>query len=157
MQGVKGSLRTRFVRPLYLRENSSFSIAAEPKRARLRLQEDLIAQSTRRHHDCAARILPRHKRDAAVLAVTLSAGPLSFLQPPDYISCLNTLGAYDNIAKPVLLPTNGNTVTLTQRDRCACRFIGQLTAGCIPTFPSKFQTLPKGSECALLSRRSWCA
>jgi hypothetical protein len=69
VQGVKGSLRTRFVRPLYLRENSSFSIAAEPKRARLRLQEDLIAQSTRRHHDCAARILPRHNRDAAVLAV----------------------------------------------------------------------------------------
>jgi len=69
VQGVKGSLRTRFVRPLYLREHPSFSDAAGPKRVRLRPQRDLIVQSTRRHHDCAARILPWHKIDAAVFAV----------------------------------------------------------------------------------------
>lgn len=71
MQGAKGSLRTKFVGPLFLHENPSFSNASEPKRARLRPQKDLIAQSTRRHHDCAARILPRHKIEAVVFAVNL--------------------------------------------------------------------------------------
>lgn len=153
VQGVKGSLQTRFDGPLYLREHPLFSNAAEPKRARLRPQKDLIAQSTRRHHDCDARILPRHKIDAAVFAV-------------NFVGCAALPPAATRLHQLSQHPwcIQGYCKTCSTPDKRECRCADTTRTLCMLLYrsalcrvhvhlPLQIPNLPNGSECiAAISR-----